>query len=110
MEGSGANISGKAEAAEKAKELRKHDRERLHRAVAETFATEAGRITLRWLKDICGYQKFGVTVDPRSQEINKESTLYNEFRRSVYLNIRSKVNRDTLIAVEINTDDSDDLI
>lgn len=73
---------------------------RIKKDISETFATASGRNTLRFIMDICGYQKSSITADPNTGEIFMDGTLHNEARRNLYLVLRSYVHRETLIAVE----------
>ena len=65
-----------------------------------TFATPTGKRVLRWLMDKCGYQKPSVVVDPNTGKYQIESTLHNEARRILYLEMREFLNADVLAQVE----------
>ncbi len=55
---------------------------------ADICAKAEGRNVLRYIMNQCGYQKPSVVVDPTTGEINDRSTLYNEARRNLYLDLR----------------------
>jgi len=93
----------KAEKRDKAKQI--------HKDINETFATPSGMRTLRWMMNLCGYQRSSVVVDPTSGEVQINSTVYNEARRVLYLNIRQPIKQSTLRLVENEglMEDIDDL-
>lgn len=87
-------------------ELRKKAdlRKRMEKAACECFSSEGGKTMLGYLLRECGFHAPSVIVDPTSREINKESTVYNEARRDVYLRVRAllKSRPDILAEVELN--------
>ncbi len=54
-------------------------------------ATEEGLNVFRFLMDACNYQKYNITIDPQTGEVNRETSLYREARRSVYLDLRQYI-------------------
>jgi len=72
----------------------------LKRDIRETFATGFGQRTLRYIMDLCGYQRPSVVADPSSGEVMTQSTVYNEARRNLYLTLRKYVSVDVLRKVE----------
>jgi len=95
------------------KAKRQDDEDRKAREIAllrkdldDTFGTAHGRRVLRYLKDICGYQKSSVVADPQNGDPLGSGTIYNAARQNVYLTIRKYVNREIKIAVEIDESDS----
>lgn len=60
----------------------------LKNAFSAIAATEEGVDVLRYLMDICSFQKPTITMDPISNEVNTKMSLYLEARRGVYLDIR----------------------
>lgn len=72
----------------------------LKKDINETFASAQGMATLRYIMDLCGYQRPSTVADPATGEIMYNSTIYNEARRNIYLSIRKFLKRETLISVE----------
>lgn len=70
--------------------------------ISETFASGHGQRTLKWIMDQCGYQAASNIADPTTGEILVNGTIYNEGRRTFYLNLRKMVHKDTLRAVEVD--------
>lgn len=54
-------------------------------------ATEEGLDLFRYIMSICNFQKYNITIDPQTGEVNRETSLYREARRSVYLDIRQYI-------------------
>lgn len=71
----------------------------------ETFATPHGRRALRIIMEACGYQKRSTVMDPTTGDALVNGTIHNEARRSVYIGLRELLDRETLIAVEIDKDE-----
>lgn len=71
----------------------------LRKDLNETFATASGLRTLRWLMNLCGYQRPSVTADQNGSPV-LEGTIYNEARRNIYLSIRQMLKQEILIPVE----------
>lgn len=72
----------------------------LKKDLNDTFATGSGRRTLRFLMDMCGYQRPSIIADPQSGNPLIDGTIYNEARRNLYLSIRKYIHKDILTAVE----------
>lgn len=66
----------------------------------ETFASAHGQRVLKYIMDVCGYQRSSTTVDPTTTKIITDNMLYNEARRNLYLSIRSFLKAEILIQVE----------
>lgn len=75
----------------KAVEKLKAEHERLKDAIEAVSDTVPGKVLLRYLNYICGFDKSSLVVHPQTGEINAVATAYNESRRSVYLQLRSMV-------------------
>ena len=59
------------------------------RAQVKTIAsTESGIAFFRYLMDECGYKRPTVVIDSQSGEVNVRSTMYNEARRGLWLDLR----------------------
>lgn len=72
----------------------------LTNSIRRAFSTEDGRVTLKYLMDLCGYQKPGAVANPQTGELFTTSLLHNEAQRIVYLNIRKHVSARILAIVE----------
>lgn len=96
--------------ANKQNEIEKKQREvaLLRKDLNETFATPAGKRALRYLMDLCGYQRSAVVADPATGDPLPNGTLYNSARVNVYLALRKNLHRDILIPVEHDGLGSDD--
>lgn len=64
------------------------------------FATPEGLMVLRDISELAGHNQTSVIVDPTTGEINIDSTVYNEARRNLYLQIREHVRPSILKKVE----------
>lgn len=104
-----ARLSDSDRNAREARERLRHKQEaQLKRDLNETFSTPAGRRSLFWLMQICGYQRPSVVADPQSGEVVINSTVYNEARRNLYLTLRSFLTRQILTDVELRGTQSED--
>lgn len=65
----------------------------------ETFASAAGKNTLRKIMEICGYDRSPVVGDQNGNPLG-EGTIYNAAQQNVYRAIRKLVRKDILTAVE----------
>lgn len=86
---------------------RKADSAALTRAMNMTFSSSEGHEVLRWLMSCCGYQKRSVVYDPQTQEVSMQSTVYNEGRRDLYVDLRKFLRAEILIPVEIRGEEVD---
>ncbi len=78
-----ADIKAKLKIANELKGLRK--------CIAVGASSAEGIIMLRHIFGMCGYDKFSVTMNPQSQELNTEATIYNEARRNIWLEFRNLI-------------------
>lgn len=71
--------------------------------MCECFDTEAGKRVLFWLMNECGFLQPSVVMDHATGMVMKESTVYNEAKRDIYLRIRKmlKTKPNVLNEVEI---------
>ena len=58
----------------------------LREAIGRIVYTADGLTLFQWLVEICGYNQRSIVADPGG-EINTQSTIYNEARRNVWLDI-----------------------
>jgi hypothetical protein len=70
--------------------------------LAVTFGTPAGRRTLAYIRDICGFSKSCVGGNPQLGMDIKDGTLYNAARQSIYLELRQLIPVRILKPVEFN--------
>ena len=96
-------IENAAEREEKREKIEK-DREKqfLERKLAfnRIFATSDGELLGKWLMNECGFLLPSILFS-REGNILSESTVYNEARRSLYLELRKYLDVDSLINLEI---------
>lgn len=71
-------------------------------------ATQAGIDFLRGLYEKCGCNKYSVVIDPNSGELSIHSTVYNEARRSLYLDLRQLLPNDVIRKIETPEEGNDD--
>lgn len=83
----------------------KRDRQ-LASDMRKIFGSAEGQNVLRWLMVECGYQRPSVVADKTTQQIYIDSTVYNEGRRNVWLQIRRYLTPKILIPVEIEPPES----
>lgn len=89
---------------EKAKIL---EQKKLQKAFCECFATDSGKVVLKWIMNQCCYQISEVVANPATGEINEKASLYNTIRRTIYIRIRKFLHRDILAQVEIGSEGGD---
>lgn len=82
-------------------DLRKKQEGLVASHIKELCSTESGIAFLVYLKDLSGYQRSSVTMDPNTGELRSEGTMYNEGRRSIYLAVRRLMPESALTKVEI---------
>ncbi len=63
-------------------------------------ATEEGRDVFRYLAEILGFHKPSVIMNPKTGEVNRDTTVYLEARRSVYLDVRKYISDSNLKTIE----------
>jgi len=82
----------------------KSNEARTIKAICECFSTDAGKIALYYIMSECGFQDHSVIVEPIQGGITNNTVIYNEARRSFYLDLRQRLmsRPDILIDVEIN--------
>lgn len=73
-------------------------------AATRFAATADGVIFFRHMKVLCGYQLPSAGQDPQTFEVQPNVTLYNDARRSVYLEIRKMIPPQFLAAIELGFD------
>ncbi len=76
------------------------DEDPIDKYYRQTFATAEGKKVLRHLAQELGYQLTSVVVNPQNGQVNTDGLLFNEVRRSVYLEIRQRLTKDILMEVE----------
>ena len=93
------------ERAEAAKaEARQEYQDRL-KALKQDFRrvakTPEGVTVLAYVMNLCGFHNPDTTYDPRSGELNLNTTLYNAARRNVWLTLRNFVPAQQLALIEL---------
>ena len=73
-------------------------RARLRRGIDKMLKDDDGREVLKYLHDICGWNKSGVVVT--AVGIDTQATTYNECRRDIYRRLRALATRTLLTPVE----------
>lgn len=63
--------------------------------------THAGEDLLIWLFHLCGYNESSIVIDTASGEILERASEHNEARRSVYLDIRKKMDPELRARIEL---------
>ncbi len=63
----------------------------LRKCIAVATSSAEGIIFARHIFRMCGYDKHSVTMNPESQELNTQATIYNEARRNIWLEIRNLI-------------------
>jgi len=94
-------LTGEAYKQEKEKQelLKKEKFNELSDAFNSVFATSHGKVLGEWLIKQCGF--FENSVISGTNGILPNETIYNEARRSIYLELRKYLNSETLINLEI---------
>lgn len=70
------------------------------RAINRLVKTKDGQVFLKYLSGLCGFSVSSIVIDPNTGEININSTLYNEARKTVYYNIRQFIQKEDLKVIE----------
>jgi len=73
---------------------------KLMRDFDDVFSSESGKIVLKYINKICGFDTPSLVVNKQTGDICKEAVIYNEARRNVYLEIRSLLRPKVLKEVE----------
>ena len=63
----------------------------LRKVIAVATSNAEGIIFARHIFRMCGYDKHSVTMNPETQEINIQATVYNEARRNIWLELRNLI-------------------
>jgi hypothetical protein len=85
------------------------DNDKLRRRINGTFDTVSGLKTLRFIAEMCGHNKTSVCVNPTAAEINEKAMVFNEGRRSVYLELRKFLDGELLFKAEYEKSNEEDL-
>lgn len=81
------------------KQLEEHKRSLMNK-LAIAFSTEEGKVALRLIKNLCGYDKYDAVARKDSGVIDHDTTFYNTARRSVYLDLRALIKTSILQEIE----------
>lgn len=85
---------------DEAKEVKETPVQKRQRILNDLVQEPYGAKALKIIMDICGYEGYTVTQNPQTQEINVTATLYNDARRSIWVDIRNLLNKDNRRKVE----------
>ena len=82
--------------------LKKHKekQDQLKKVLNMAFSTYEGKLALQYIFEICGQVRNSVTANPQTAEVQPLNCLYNEARRSVYLELRRLVDANVIAEVE----------
>lgn len=92
----------------KLEELRRRNREEYQKVRTAFQAISADgnfQIVLRHLAKISGFFKSDIVINPTTNEINPLSTLHNQSRRTVYLDLRRMMTDETRRLIESKGED-----
>ena len=80
------NLEAKAKKLKQGNELKG-----LRKVIAVATSSAEGIIFARHIFRMCGYDKHSITMNPESQELNLQATIYNEARRNIWLELRNLI-------------------
>ncbi len=72
----------------------------LKRDIEIATASPEGLNLMKWIFDLSGYSKITIVGNPQTGDIHSRATLYNDARRSLWLEIRKLVPKRTLKKIE----------
>lgn len=98
--GQGKDPELKKEKEAKTKKQLEDQKKSLMNKLAIAFSTEEGKVALRLIKNLCGYDKYDAVARKDSGVIDELSTFYNTARRSVYLDLRALLKSSILMEIE----------
>lgn len=70
-------------------------------SIRRAFATDDGKVALKFLHDLCGWAIPGTVADPQTGEVFPTSRDHNEAQRGVYMNLRKFISPQVLAITEI---------
>ena len=73
--------------------------------IAHLLSTEAGQALFTYLFNRCGYSQKSLVADSRSGALLEDSTMYNEARRGVYVELRRYAPLEALMKVEFKAEE-----
>ena len=82
-------------------EKRERKRKSTEGSIRRTFATDDGKVALKYLHDFCGWDKSSVIMNPSTGEVYTKSGEHNESLRGVYAELRKLVSPHVLAKIEI---------
>ncbi len=78
---------------------------KISKACNTVFSTKEGRVLLKYLVEESGIFKGSVLSSGQTGEILEKATIYNEGRRSLYLDLRDLIRPDILKKAEYSVPD-----
>lgn len=82
-------------------EKRRRAEAKVRSAVNHLAATREGSDFLVWLFHLCGYNQASTVVDPVSGDVLERATDHNEARRSVYIDVRKRLDPELRAKIEL---------
>lgn len=79
------------------------EEQRVPNAIAAIAASEVGKVFLRHLLSQCGMYRVSASQNPVSGELNPYAGMYNEGRRSIWVDLRDLIPYDSLKDIELPT-------
>lgn len=76
------------------------DMNHIKRVINRLAQTPDGKVFFNFLMIKCGFATSSLVIDLNSQEINTNSSLYNEARKTVYYEIRRLIDKEQLKEIE----------
>lgn len=77
------------------------EEQRVPNAIAAIAASDSGKIFLRHLLAQCGMYRVSASQDPITGELNPHAGMYNEGRRSIWVDLRDLIPYDSLRDIEV---------
>lgn len=74
---------------------------RIKQALGRVSRTKDGKDVIRYIMHRCGFKTPSVVANPTTGEIYTDSTVYNEARRNLYLELRSLIPKEELNLIEM---------
>jgi len=72
----------------------------IRNVITVACAKSEGIQLMRYLMEICGYQKIDTVMNPATGEINPIASMYNQARRNVYVELRRLIPKRILTKIE----------
>jgi len=80
--------------------LQKEQNDKLKVMFDAVASTEDGQKLFKYFVNLFGFNKYMITTNPQTGEVNKEMSVYLEARRSAYLDMRKHISDRYLKKIE----------